>query len=623
MKTKHLLFAVPLAAMGLASCSNEEMKPQAIMTGETIKTSLAINVPTEGYTTRQSADITQNNNNNFRGMQDLMLYSLIDVPNNNTNIGKGQELASLTGKSMDNSSHVYTDVQLPIGAKNFLLYGRANPSYGTNNVTVEDKFTNGVLNATMATTTGNGNTQDIKFNLENIIGNNSTDYTTIQSTFLTYLNNIVTALNTAKSNTSTTTANQVFTEAYDNFTASSQNGLRAGSATMIKQNVQDLCDKIMLIKSTNDDATDGIADKVLEAINMSPFKTTESTVNNDEVLVDWADDANEKTQKFPNSLGLPDGAAILTYINGTFSYVSPSIPNYGAIVQDITKITYPAELYYYDNTPLWATSKTMDTDWWAKTAANWNGVNWAATGDNEFAGKGIIDLTTRTVALDHNINYGVACLETTVKCGSNSLQDNAKAVAGAIADQTIAVPANGFTVTGILVGGQPDEVGWDFTHSGTNMDKTIYDKQITGMAATYNTATGINYTLLLDNYSKSGNGQNPVNVAIELENNSGQGFYGIEGYIPNGEKFYLIAKLEIPSNQTQDITFPNGETRRYPYTGTPRIFMQDYKTVANFTINSLQKAYVTIPDMRSVKLELGVSVDLKWEVGFTFNPVID
>ena len=51
--------------------------------------------------------------------------------------------------------------------------------------------------------------------------------------------------------------------------------------------------------------------------------------------------------------------------------------------------------------------------------------------------------------------------------------------------------------------------------------------------------------------------------------------------------------------------------------------MQDYKTVANFTINSLQKAYVTIPDMRSVKLQLGVSVDLKWEEGFEFNPVID
>ena len=618
MKSKHLLYAIPMLAMGFASCSNEEMKPQAIMTGETIKTSLAINVPTEGYTTRQSAEITQNNNNNFRGMQDLMLYSLINVPNDNTNIGKGQELASLTGKSLDNSSHVYTDVQLPIGANNFLLYGRANPSYGTNNVTVEDKFTNGVLNATMARTTGNGNTKEIKFNLENIIGNNSTAYTTIQSIFLAYLNNIVSKLNTAKSSSSTTTANQVFTEAYDNFTASSQNGLRAGSATMIKQNVQDLCDKIMLIKSTNDDATDKIADEVLKAINMKPFKTTESTVNNDEVLVDWADDANEKTKEFPNSLGLPNGAAILTCNNGTFSYVSPSIPNYGAIVQDITKITYPAELYYYDNTPLWATSKTMDTRWWAKTAANWDGVNW---GGNEFAGKQIIDLTTRTVALDHNINDGVACLETTVKCGKSSLQDNAKDVAGAIADQTIAVPNDGFPVTGILVGGQPDVVGWDFTHSGTSMDKTIYDKDITKMAATFSSATGKNYTLLLDNYSKSGNGQNPVNVAIELENNSGQGFYGIEGYIPNGEKFYLIAKLEIPSDQT--ITFPEKETRRYPYTNNSRIFMQDYKTVANFTINSLKKAYVTIPDMRSVKLELGVSVDLKWESGFTFNPNID
>ena len=51
--------------------------------------------------------------------------------------------------------------------------------------------------------------------------------------------------------------------------------------------------------------------------------------------------------------------------------------------------------------------------------------------------------------------------------------------------------------------------------------------------------------------------------------------------------------------------------------------MQDYKTVANFTINSLKKAYVTIPDMRSVKLELGVSVDLDWIAGFNFNVDID
>lgn len=596
MKTKHLLFAFPLAAMGFASCSNEEMKPHAIMTGETIKTSLAINVPTEGYTTRQSADITQNNNN-YRGMQDLVLFSLTAEPKIDfTAIGKGQLLADPGNVSTDNSSHIYSNVQLPIGATNFLLYGRAT-------INNNDKAKNGsLINTTDVDTKDISN---IKFKLEPIVSN---EYTAPQNIFTEYLNKI------AKVEGWSTTEDADLMEAYKQFTFANKDGQRAGAASMIKHNVQDLYDKMVLIKDISEDVTvDGIADAVMAAINASPFVVTAG-------VVDWANKQLSAVNNFPQEQGLPDGAAILTCTSGTFAYQNAA-PTNGMVVLDITNITYPAELYYYDNTPLWATSKTMINGWWKTTATDWDAVDWSATGDGNFAGKGIIDLTTRTVALEHNINYGVACLETTVKCGSNSLVDNAKDVAGAIADQTIAVPNDGFPVTGILVGGQPDVVGWDFTHSGTSMDKTIYDKDITKMAATYSSATGKNYTLLLDNYSKSGNGQNPVNVAIELENNSGQGFYGIEGYIPNGEKFYLIAKLEIPSNQT--ITFPEKETRRYPYTNNSRIFMQDYKTVANFTINSLQKAYVTIPDMRSVKLQLGVSVDLKWEEGFEFNPVID
>ena len=80
MKSKHLLYAIPMLAMGFASCSNEEIKPQSIMTGETIKTSLAINVPLEGYTTRQTAQTTQNGSFTYRGMQDLYLFPLTTAP---------------------------------------------------------------------------------------------------------------------------------------------------------------------------------------------------------------------------------------------------------------------------------------------------------------------------------------------------------------------------------------------------------------------------------------------------------------------------------------------------------------------------------------------------------------
>jgi hypothetical protein len=54
-----------------------------------------------------------------------------------------------------------------------------------------------------------------------------------------------------------------------------------------------------------------------------------------------------------------------------------------------------------------------------------------------------------------------------------------------------------------------------------------------------------------------------------------------------------------------------------------RIFTQDYKTIAtfNFTSTSLQSAYNTVPDLRSSQLSFGLSVDLVWRPGLTFDNV--
>ena len=80
--------------------------------------------------------------------------------------------------------------------------------------------------------------------------------------------------------------------------------------------------------------------------------------------------------------------------------------------------------------------------------------------------------------------------------------------------------------------------------------------------------------------------------------------------IPSGSKFYLVAKLD-PSSATQPT---NGATIN-------QVFKQDYNTVVKLTIgrNALKKAYQTIPDLRSPKLELGLSVDLTWQQGLTFD----
>lgn len=56
--------------------------------------------------------------------------------------------------------------------------------------------------------------------------------------------------------------------------------------------------------------------------------------------------------------------------------------------------------------------------------------------------------------------------------------------------------------------------------------------------------------------------------------------------------------------------------------------MQDYVTTANFTIKvndgtshdqGLGAAYNVIPDLRTPALSIGLSVDLTWQAGLTFN----
>ena len=213
-----------------------------------------------------------------------------------------------------------------------------------------------------------------------------------------------------------------------------------------------------------------------------------------------------------------------------------------------------------------------------------------------------------------NINYGVANLATTVKCGAETLADNVglKVSEPNEFTGTVTVPTEGFTVTGLLIGGQPTKVGFNFQPaSGDAFDYTIYDKNLTGIVAKNGTLSATNYTIVLPNDNGRGVAkQEKVNVAIELTNNSGVAFRGADGIIPAGGKFYLVGKLE-----PNKVTFTGVEN--------PAVFMSDYMTTLKLTITSLKSAYNTIPDLRSTKLQLGLSVDLDWQAGLQFDVNID
>jgi hypothetical protein len=108
----------------------------------------------------------------------------------------------------------------------------------------------------------------------------------------------------------------------------------------------------------------------------------------------------------------------------------------------------------------------------------------------------------------------------------------------------------------------------------------------------------MNHTLVLEN------GTSDVMIALELTNNTGVDFYGVEGkLIPKDGKFYVIAKLEAA-----DATETAGH-----------VFKQDYVTTAKLTLKDLKGAYNTIPDLRTPQLELGFSVNLQWESGHVYT----
>ena len=105
-------------------------------------------------------------------------------------------------------------------------------------------------------------------------------------------------------------------------------------------------------------------------------------------------------------------------------------------------------------------------------------------------------------------------------------------------------------------------------------------------------------------------------------------FWGLHNLVRNGATFYLLGKLSI-ANAVNDIVWPtNYALPPYDASGATiqekRIFIQDYMTTANFSIgqNSLQKAYMTVPDLRASHVSVGLSVDIVWSTGLTFNTVL-
>lgn len=301
---------------------------------------------------------------------------------------------------------------------------------------------------------------------------------------------------------------------------------------------------------------------------------------------------------------------------------------------------YPAELTYFGNSPIRVSNVEHKPEGYPNGVGNWDSDSqWAAdwTKDSHVTSK------TQSVAMKNDINYGTSLMKTTISFGTDKLKDNNHAIQKrkdpSIADtdepdNVINVSGTSFQLVGIVISGQPKQVGWDYLPKANTQQGYVYDYAITGSGVIpkYGEGSSVpNYTLVFDNFNATaaadGKTQDKVYVALELVNNSGSDFFGEHNIVRNGGTFYLIGELD-PAKAGKPTWPTHHPLPPYNADGSSqeiaRVFMQDYMTSANFVIgeNSLKHAYMTVPDLRYSALTLGLSVDIQWSTGLNFGDVI-
>lgn len=373
-------------------------------------------------------------------------------------------------------------------------------------------------------------------------------------------------------------------------------------------------------------------------------------------------DPNRDLNAFPKNFNVPMGVAQLTFAPSTCEWSYGDNQTHQTIgiggMVTVFDYMYPAELCYFGNSGIHVTDQQKLPSQYPDGTAAWEKeTSWAGWYKNSR-----VTASTRSVAMRDNINYGTALLESTVRYGSNILEDNNHAIQKAKNPQLldteepnnqIQPTATALKLTGIIIGGQAQTMGWNYLAkdgASASFNSPIYDNSMVDETIPAYTAGGskstANYTMVWDNWSEAmrGQDQTTVYVALEFVNNTGKEFFGKDNKIPNGGTFYIVGKLdpdkkpadlkdvtdnEYKQNKSLGITWPEHYALPpYQADGSTlkerRVFMQDYMTTANFILNreSLQKAYVSVPDLRALQISLGMSVDLEWQTGLNFEVIL-
>jgi hypothetical protein len=514
-------------ASGEAPVDRDDPQPPVVNNGR-VAVDLALSVSTtsgnSSATTRMAATTVQASKGDYRGIQDLKVYALKSEDTQNTQLGYYNNLNPVEG-----TYHYYTNqIDLSIGTNRFLCYAKAVPGSGSSN------STNGAITPHFVSTDYTQNTfEPVQITL-------GADYSSANN-MATYLTEIANA-----------STHEDWTALYTSFI--SNGNYIAGSSANLK----------------------ALVTKLKEDLSITP------TTEKNEVIAKIGDETNINTKLFintpyPASIGLPDGAAAMTWDDTNKKFVAVTSFNSGTPLSDHTRFVYPPELYYYINSPIKTATTSLESEY---TDPAWSNVLAKYTQDDA-----TVSSTTRSVAVKKALDYAVGCLEVYIMANAAELVDNA--------DVNVNVSSHHFTLTGIILGGQYKQ-DYQFTpiqaQTPSNTDeKIIYDKDVpTGIQLTTSWTETPVYTLAFQSKNEK-----PVDIVLEFMNN-GAAFTGEGGIVHQNTKFYLVGQIwPEPEKVSQ------GEFYK-------RVFTKDYRTKVKLNIQSLKHAYNVIPDLKTATYSIKV-----------------
>ena len=558
MKKFFVFGMIGAMALSFNACTSDDEVANEKIDQKEVKTRFALSL-TNSVKTRMDAQYAQVGDivdgveqaGEFQGMTAIQVFPFKAAVTRESTIEENPiHLADFTTFDAENvNAKVYTDVTIPLGTTDFLFYGKIanNGKQGELKASYDEQT---LIQGPVA--------KAISFDLVPIVETPSFEG---GDDIVTGLNKVYAAIPEDASWDELRTAFE---------------SLKAGSWASVAAFMEDLYNAVL----AGDPAETAITGAIVEA----GFVNAEGK-------------AVVKEDGFPRDLNLPDGAVQVAFNNGTFAYVDGSVD--GMSVPKMDVYTKPAELYYTVNSKGVIDEETTHAD----NFKNEDYTTWEDVIENEYDNNvAAVTLQTKSVVLQDQVQYAVGRLDAAVKVTDETVKDSG--AEGGEANY-VTVPADGYPVTGILIGGQK-QVGWDFTPTTVENapEFTIYDPNVEASAVVGELFSAPMYTLALETASGE-----KVNIALEFVN-TGADFYGVNHQvIPAGTKFYLVAQLDPEKAiNKNDVDFRN-------------VFKQDHATKLNLTIGteSLQNAYNVVPDLRSPKLEFGLSVNLEWQQGLIFD----